>query len=132
MKRLILLLIMITFSSCIERNTTDPIKAYTYWSGEKPPKEVEIINAKYWQSPHFTFEYIMYIELKTTKEWRKEFIKQNSLILNNKDEELSDKPNWFKPSNKFELYLLNDSLKSNSKYYIDTINNRLLIYEEQL
>ena len=111
---------------------TAPIEVYRYWSEENPPKEVEVIYAKYWKSPHFALEYIMYIELKTTKEWRKEFIKQNLLIPKNKDEELSDKPNWFKPTNKLQLYVLNDSLKSNSKYYIDTINNHIFIYEEQL
>lgn len=132
MMKYIFLLLTIPFSSCMERNTTDPIEAYTYWSGEKPSKEVNVINAKYWQSPHFTLEYNMYMEIKTTKEWRKEFIKQNSLILSIKEDESFDKPTWFKPSDKHHLYLLHDSLRSNSKYYIDTIINHLFIYENQL
>lgn len=132
MKKLIILLLIINFFSCIERNTTDTIEAYTLWSGEKPSNEVKVINAKYWQSPHFTLEYIMYMELKTTKEWRKEFIKQNNLIGSDSKEELVDKPIWFKPSDDFKLYLLHDSLSSNSRYYIDTINNHFYIYEIQL
>ncbi len=133
MRKLIFILIVINLFSCIEKNTSDPIEAYIYWSGDKPPKEMKVIHAKYWQSPHFTLEYRLFMELKSSKEWRKEFIKQNHLILSDNKEELrKNLPIWFKPSEKFQLYLMNDSLRSDSKYYIDTIDNHFFIFEEQL
>jgi hypothetical protein len=38
-------------------------KCYMLWTGEKPYKDVKVIHGKYWQSVHFTREYIVYLEL---------------------------------------------------------------------
>lgn len=46
---------------CFEKSTTDPVKTYQYWAGEKPGKEVQVLNGRYWESAHWTKEYIMYL-----------------------------------------------------------------------
>lgn len=134
MKNFLLIILIINLFSCKEKNVSNPIDAYKYWSGEKPPADVNVINASYWESAHFFREYRLFMELKSSKEWRKEFIKQNSLIIDSSNNYnfSAEKPFWFKVYGKFQLYILKNNIGSNSLYYIDTISNHFFIYEEQL
>jgi hypothetical protein len=128
----IIVLLVSTFTSCVEKRTEDPINAYKFWAGEKPPKEIEVINGKYWESPHFTKEYIMYLELNPSDEWKTEFIKQNDLVqpkIAPKDP--PDAPSWFKPTKNCKLWVPT-GYSQGSVYYEDTLTGHLFIYEIQL
>src|ERR1700744_3789881 len=90
-----LILSAILFTGFMEKNTTDPSKSYEYWLGEKLPKGVKAIRAQYWQSAHWSKEYIIYIELAAYPEWKAQFIKQNHLVLSQQKLEInSDAPKW--------------------------------------
>ena len=65
---------MFTLSSCSEIKTTNPKKIYEYWAGTNLPPDLELINGQYWQSAHWTREYIMYLEFKPSENWWKEFL----------------------------------------------------------
>ena len=127
-----LALVMIFHIGCKEENSEDPIKVYTLWGGEKPPKEVQVIHGKYWQSAHWSKEYIMYLELKASPLWRKEFIKQNNLLKNKETKSIpSDAPLWFKPGNNFRILTV-PGFSEGSIYFEDTISGKMFIYEIQL
>lgn len=118
--------------ACIEKNTEDPKETYMLWSGEKPSKEVEIIHGKYWQSSHWSKEYIIYLELKGSPLWRNEFIKQNSLIQGKTDESLpSNAPSWFKPTAKFKIWKPS-KFSQGAVYYENSQSGQMFIYEIQL
>jgi hypothetical protein len=115
----------------MEKNTEDPVETYTLWGGEVP-KEVEVIHGKYWQSSHWSKEYIMYLELKASALWRKEFIKQNNLVENKETNDVtSDAPSWFRPGKNFRT-LTPSGFTQGSTYYEDTVSGRMFIYEIQL
>jgi hypothetical protein len=123
---------MIFFGGCTEKNTEDPVEVYNLWSGEMPTKDVEVVHGKYWQSSHWSKEYIMYLELKASSSWRKKFIKQNSLIEDKKTESIpSDAPLWFKPGVNLRT-LKQSGFNQGSVYYEDTISGKMFIYEIQL
>src|SRR5579863_2630679 len=107
---------------CSEKNTHDPFETYKLWSGgEKPPKEVHLIHGKYWQSAHWSKEYIMYLELKAPSKWRNEYIKQNNLVYK-KDTTIAleqDAPQWFKPSPTYKVYVPS-GFSEGSVYYNDS------------
>ena len=42
--------LLFTLVGCFEKNTDNPNKAYQYLTGEKPDKEIQVINGKYWES----------------------------------------------------------------------------------
>jgi hypothetical protein len=112
----------------MEKNTTHPIEVYNLWGGEVP-KEVEVINGKYWQSAHFTKEYIMYLELKASPLWRTELIKQNNLVETKERISIpSDAPNWFKPTGSFKAFI-QPEFSQGSVYLEDTASGRMFIYE---
>ena len=133
LKFLILLIILsLTFQSCLEKNTEDPIKTYLLWSGEEPSDQVSILHGKYWESAHWSKEYIMYIELNASPLWRKEFIKQNDLIKTSERQSIpSDAPVWFKPGKNFNLFIPS-GFNQGSQYYEDTVSGKVFIYEIQL
>lgn len=131
-KKLLLVLILFTISGCIEKKTQDPIQAYTFWSGQAPPKDIQMIHGLYWQSSHWSREYITYLHLKTSQSWRKEFIKRNHLIEANNTIVLpSDAPQWFKADKNYRTWT-NSEFSQGSVYYEDTLTSNFLIYEIQL
>jgi hypothetical protein len=124
---------LILFAGCREVNTHDPLEVYTLWSGDKPPKEVRLIQGKYWQSSHWSKEYVMYLKLQAPTSWRTEFIKQNHLVYL-KDTSIApepDIPDWFRPTNKYRVYLPS-GFNQGSVYYEDTATGIMYLHEVQL
>ena len=120
--------------SCFGYKTNDGLKAYEYWANEKPPKDVQVLNGKYWQSPHFTKEYEMYLELIAPDKWREDYIKLNNLVQHKNlkvDDIPDDKPKWFKPPITDRIWKPSDT-HNHSITFEDTITNRFFIYEIQL
>ena len=71
---------IISLIGCSEHRTQNPSEAYRMWSGiNDAPKGVTLIHGKYWQSAYWSNEHVLYLELKASYLWRKEFIKQNDL-----------------------------------------------------
>jgi hypothetical protein len=127
-------LLLTTFlTSCMEIKTSDAKDTYKYWAGTNPPADLELINGQYWQSAHWTKEYVMYLKFKPTKKWWDEFLKQNS-IPEDKDTWTvpSDAPAWFKPSDNSLKYGGGDDFDQGSRYFRDTITGISYIYEIQL
>lgn len=120
----------LSLSGCAEHDTDNAYLAYKYWAGEKVPANVKVVNGKYWQSSHWTKEYVLYLELMAPGEWISEYIKQNHLIRDLSSREIPDQaPAWFKPDKHFRLFQNSSSL--NSQYYLDSAGNHLFIYEQQ-
>jgi hypothetical protein len=119
------------FTGCIERSTTDPNKSYEYWLGEKLPKGVKAIHAQYWQSPHWSKEYIIYIELEAYPEWKAQLVKQNHLVLSRQKLEIpGDAPKWFKPIKDYKYW--KNPQDTNCEYFEDSSTGHFFVYEEQL
>lgn len=134
LKRLLMLLLTIfMFMGCSEENSNDAHQTYKYWAGIKPPDDLELMEGKYWQSAHWTKEYIMYLKFKPTKIWWEEFLKQNNFS-ENTDQwiEPSDAPSWFKPSVSSIIYGTKDSFDQGSRYFRDKVTGVCYIYEIQL
>lgn len=120
------------FTSCIEQNSDDPNEVYQLWSGREPEKDVKILNGQYWQSAHFTLEYKMYMELYTTPEWLKEFIKINKLEVHTSEIYLPDNtPTWFSPKMGLKAFSSPEDVQG-SIYFIDFKTGYLLFHEIQL
>ncbi|MFN8206592.1 MAG: hypothetical protein U0T82_04195 [Bacteroidales bacterium] len=90
---------LILFTCCTEIKTDNAVKTYRYWGGTDPTEDIGLINGHYWQSSHFTKEYIMYLKIKPTKQWLESFITQNQLVIDKRNWTIpDDAPTWFKPS----------------------------------
>ncbi len=132
MKQLLTILLLLLLFSCSEKISSDAEECYRLWSGIKPPKEINVLNGSYWQSAHFTKEYILFLEIKTNDEWIKQFIKENKLVLaNDKWLQPNNMPAWFKPTNSSKQWRLPDQ-HAGSRYFEDTITGRFFLYEMQL
>jgi hypothetical protein len=122
----------ILLSSCSPKTSENPKEVYRLWAGEKPSKSIQVLKGKYWQSGHFTKEYIMFMELRAPKNWIQEFIVQNKLKLTTEHIVLpTDAPAWFKPTSSYKVWEPSD-FSQGSAYYVDSANSKVLIYEIQL
>lgn len=131
----IILFLLITFSSCIEKNTTNPKEAYSYWIKSDMNSKVEVVNGKYWESSHFSHEYIIYLELKIDSDWWTKFSKENELVIDTYQNENfynNDFPKWFKPSKEFVAYKSNTDSDQGSMYFYNEKTQSVFIYEIQL
>ena len=118
-------------TSCTETNTTDAQEAYKYWAGSPPTAQVKVARGRYWQSAHFTREYVVYLDLTAPADWSREYIRQNNLLpdTNAADAALpTDAPRWFKPDSSFLKY---GGLGTSGSYYLQPRTGRMLIYEAQ-
>ncbi len=134
MNRLILILGTLHFlTSCSEIKSADPNEVYKYWSGTEAPADLQLLEGQYWQSAHWTREYIMYLKLKPTKKWSSEFIDQNQLQIDNENWSMpTDAPDWFKTKDNKVIYSSGDEFDQGSRYYLDTLTGDFYIYEIQL
>lgn len=131
-KQLFLFLSFLFLFACSEKSSTNAEECYRLWSGMKPPKEVKVLNGSYWQSSHFTKEYIMFLELEATDEWRKLMRENNKFVLAEDDwEKPSDAPVWFTPARSLQKWKRKDDY-SESRYFEDTIAKKFYFYEIQL
>ena len=129
----IMILLGFLVISCSEIRTSDPTESYKYWAGIDPTDDLTILNGKYWQSSHWTKEYILYLRFKPTESWWIEFIKQNHLQPTTQKwgEPPSDLPEWFRPRDNSEMFRLTDDIYG-SRYFRDKTTGECYIYEMQL
>ena len=133
MKRLIQLLVIFALTGCSEKKSNDALETFKYWAGEKPPNDLKLIEGQYWQSTHWSKEYIMYLKFKPTKIWWDEFLKENYIQEHNDEWPVpTDAPSWFKPSGNPIRYGIRDDLDQGSRYFRDTTTGISYIYEIQL
>ncbi len=128
----VLLSTALTLTSCSEIKTNDAKATFRYWAGTDSPADIELLHGQYWQSGHWTKEYIMYLELKSSKTWWEEFIQHNSLAPDTtKWSRPNDAPKWFTPSEN-SIQFGQTGFSQGSRYFYDTTTGVCCIYEIQL
>jgi hypothetical protein len=130
--RLGLFILLIALTSCRQINCDDPYKSYEYWAGQKAPRTLKVINGQYWQSPHFTLEYILYLQVRPTKSWWTSFIKENNFVPDtNQWTPNDDAPKWFNPPKTCLKWKTADDFQG-SRLLQDTVTKECYIYLIQL
>jgi hypothetical protein len=125
--------LLILLTSCSEIETENAFETYRFWAGTDPAKDIDLINGRYWQSSHWTKEYIMYLKTKPTKEWLDSFIKENQLVIDKRVwTKPEDAPIWFIPSDNSLRYSDGKDFDKGSRYIYDSISGICYIYEIQL
>ena len=126
------ILLFATLTISCSKRTNDANETFKYWSGSEVPDDVKLLKGQYYESPHFTKEYIMYLKLKPTKKWWFEYLKYNSILIDKKDwTKPSDAPIWFKPS-ETSLRFYRKDFDQGSRYFYDSASGICYIYEIQL
>jgi hypothetical protein len=141
-RNLILTITISILSGCTEINTADPFETYDYWMKDYISEDVEILNGEYWESAHWSKEYVVYMKLKPSKKWWSKFKTaydltnhkidevgvEKAVIFEIDDPEWIKKPDWFGPNLNSEVY----GHFGGSKYFWDSHNEILYVYEIQL
>ena len=119
--------------ACSETNTSKPKDVYKYWSGANPPKDMELLQGKYWQSAHWTHEYIMYLKIIPRKEWWTTFINQNELrVVKENWIKPSDCPEWFNPPKSALMYAGDAEFDQGTRCFLDEESGICYLYVIQL
>jgi len=118
-------------SGCVEKTIENANEVYKLWSGRKPTAEVKIIHGKYWESAHWSKEYMMFLEMKASKDWVEAFVKQNHLLPDTTRIEIVNHPVWFTPSRGFLVFRRENDFNG-SRYYFNLKQDHIFIFETQL
>ena len=130
---LLFFLLAMVSVSCQQKETDDPLQAYKYWAGSNPPEEIQILNGRYWESAHWTKEYIMYLKISPTPEWWDAFVAMNQLTIDHAGYILpEDAPAWFDVRRDFVVYSRKGVFDQGSRYFLDPISGICYLYEVQL
>lgn len=120
-------------AGCSEIQTSDADQTFRHWAGGNPPADMQIINGEYWESAHWTKEYIMYLEFKPTEAWWNEFLKINNIREDTDQWTMpGDAPTWFTPSGNATRYRTDGPFDQGSRYFRDPDTGICHIYEIQL
>jgi hypothetical protein len=123
---------MLLLSSCMQTNTSDAKETFRYWAGTDAPADLELLNGQYWQSQHFSKEYIMYLKFKPTQDWWNKYVNFNSISEDQGSWNFpNDAPTWFYPSKNSVRYGRGDELDQDSRYFRDSLTGICYIYEVQ-
>lgn len=119
--------------SCFPLETKNAEKAYNYWAGNKPPSTIRLLEGEYYQSPHFSLEYEVFLKFEFDEQWFYDFVEDNDLELDtvhNNWSQFTKLPEWFTVDNNFLIYAKDpyDVLES-SRYFINPKNGICYIYE---
>jgi hypothetical protein len=131
-EKVILFVLSFILASC-SKSTQDPQEAFQYWTGQKAPKEIELIKGKYYQSPHFSLEYVLFLKFKSDQRFFNEYVKYNKLEIDtvgNDWSRFTDLPEWFKVDKNYLIYAKdqNDEFER-SRYFINPKTGICYIYE---
>jgi hypothetical protein len=138
----VLSITLILMTGCDEIKTSDPEEVYSHWTDGGSRDGIELLEGEYWQSGHWTKEYVMYLKLRPTKDWWKSYKEINGFerqridrvsvgkaeIFKIDDPDWIKKPVWFNPGKNSEVY----GQFGGSKYFWDSESETLFIYEIQL
>ncbi|WP_299122203.1 hypothetical protein [uncultured Tenacibaculum sp.] len=111
-KKITLIGIVFLLVSCLPIETKNAEKAYKYWSGSEVPNEIELIKGEYYQSPHFSLEYELFLKFKSDEKWFEEFVEYNGLeidTIGNDWTRWTELPEWFKSDRDFLIYAKDQS-----------------------
>src|SRR5687767_3105717 len=89
-------IILILMTGCDEIKTSEPEEVYFHWTNGASPDGLELLDGEYWQSAHWTKEYVMYLKLKPSKEWWRKYKEINGFEGHRIDEIGVSKPTIFK------------------------------------
>lgn len=106
---------------------------------QDPPADVSIVHSYYWESDHFTHEYIYFFEVKASQEWQDVFLKEqkvepvaptNAWSFRH-SHNYDDTPEWFAPD-PVENYDVWDKPKYHGSIWINKTNGHIHFYGVQL
>ena len=133
MKKTLLFGLLTLLVGCFPIETKNAEKAYEYWSGSEPPQEIELINGEYYQSPHFTLEYELFLKFKSDRKWFSEFVEYNGLEIDtvrNDWTQWTELPGWFKTDGNYLIYSKDQTNEfERSRYFRNPITGVCYIYE---
>ena len=95
--------------------------------------DVHVVQGQYWESPHFTKEFELYLEVYAPKYWRDAVIRENEL--QRADEKIDipgDAPGWFRPDGAMRLLIAKPGNAADVELFVDTASGHLLIHAVQL
>ena len=118
-------------TGCFSASTSDPEEAFRYWSGTDVPDNIQVINGQYYQSPHFTLEYELFLELRITEDWWAEFVATNGLERDHQNydwQRWTELPDWFRPDKSFVMYSKNEK-GDRSRYLFNPLVKTFYVYE---
>ena len=107
-KNLIFPLAGLLFFGC-SVETDDPEEAFQYWSNSKVPEEIEVLEGYYYKSPHFTYEFEVFLKIKAEDAWVDELIERSNMSVDTVGNDWSgftQLPAWFKPGKEASCYAL--------------------------
>jgi len=136
-KKIIIFILVIPFLfSCGSGTFENDPQTWNKVFGENIPKDVKVLNSRFWKSAHWSYEFELYIEYNATKEFNSKYLinrfnfnKTKTPMLNLMYEE--EKPSWFVPK-EFDNYDIFESSLNNMVLFLDKSSRRTFLFALQL
>jgi hypothetical protein len=131
MKCLLVFVSAIILVGCKPDSTTDPVTCYTYWAGENPISEVQVIHGQYGPTSRWTKDYEIYLHLSASEKYSSDIVRTKHLVKATEYELPDDAPSWFKPGKTYSIWKPSGFDRA-SFYLYDSVSNDIFIYQVSL
>jgi hypothetical protein len=127
---------------CHESGTwTDDARNWKRIFREPKPDDIKVVHSWFWRSPHFTYEFEYYVQIRKHDDLERRLLTMNpmkQLTLDSQLQEASDwsqhKPTWFvpKPIAHYEVWVYSNAPNSRFRLLIDRETRDLFLADTQL
>ena len=140
--RIILIVLLLISTACRKSGTwIDDKQNWQRAFKTRKPEDVAVVHSQFWRSPHWTYEFEYYFQIKANKQLRDQLLGQNDLEQQHGSNAVlaihdlpQTKPIWFlpKPVNNYDTWRYKNDPKGNFKIFIDKEYGDLFITDRQL
>jgi hypothetical protein len=142
MRPLIVILAAIFLTGCHESGTwkDDPRNWRRIFRVDKPA-DVTVAHSWFWRSPHFTYEYEYYLQVKKNADFQKRLLAMNPMTEVSDEERLRktsawsrQRPDWFAPGPiaQYQVWVYSNAPNSDFRLLIDRATGDLFVSDRQL
>lgn len=142
MRRLIAILAAIFLTGCHESGTwKDDKRNWQRIFRVAKPDDITVVHSWFWRSPHFTYEYEYYLQVKQHADFQKRLLAMNPMTETVDEKALGKasawsqrRPDWFapKPISQYQVWVYSNAPNSNFRVLIDRATGDLFISDHQL
>jgi len=129
-------------SACHESGTwQDDARNWKRIFREDKPADIQVVHSWFWRSPHFTYEYEYFIQVRKNEDFKKRLFGHNNLRQLTEPEALADafsfsqhRPDWFvpKPKTSYDTWVYAEEPRGEFRTFLDLETGDIYLTDSQL
>ena len=107
----------------------------------RKPLDVVVVHSKYWRSPHWTYEFEYFFQIRSNAMLAAQLMTRNNLVqidgtnaINLMEQYFGEKPDWFIPRghDAYETWIYDSEPRGNFRVFVDKQSHDMFLSDNQI